>query len=112
MEFHKEFDAHEQFETVKEERSAYMKYYLERNYIMLAGKKNFMGADVGSETKEVYNRSFVLFEYENETVAYDFIKKDPFYLNGWVDNWNIEEVEIFSRGMTTQLSQVYTYLAR
>jgi hypothetical protein len=72
LEFHKDFDGNQNFDSVKEERSAYMQYYMDRNYIMLAGKKNFMGADSGSENREVYNRSFVLFEYENETVAYDF----------------------------------------
>jgi hypothetical protein len=72
LEFHKEFDDNLNFEEIKEERSEYMQYYMDRNYIILAGKKNFMGADSGSENREVYNLSFVLFEYENETVAYDF----------------------------------------
>jgi hypothetical protein len=72
LEFHKEFDDNLNFEEIKEIRSEYMQYYMDRNYIILAGKKNFMGADSGSENREVYNRSFILFEYENETVAYDF----------------------------------------
>ena len=98
VELKKDYLENEKLEEILSERTIHLKEYEDRNLILIAGKK-----------KEV-NSVFVLFEYLNETVAYDYLHQDPLYLLGLVDNWEIKEVEILSRKDTKDLSRVFTYL--
>ena len=66
----------ESYEDLYNQHLAHIKYFEDRKQILLAGSKTFY--DKNNE-KTNYNRSFILFEHENETVAYDFLKKVRYF---------------------------------
>lgn len=66
------------------------------------------------------NDSVIIFQAENETVPYEFVKsvkyffkffKSPLYNAGYVKKFNIEELDIRSDIGAGELVRVFTYLA-
>lgn len=76
MEHKQDMKEHESYEDLYNEHLMHIKHHEDRKQVLLAGSKTFY--DKNNE-KTNYNRSFVLFEFENETIAYDFLKKVKFF---------------------------------
>lgn len=62
-------------------------------------------------SKEQLKNKYFFFCCENEKTPYDFMQKDPLNLNEFIEDFSIEEVELFPRDDKTQLTE-YRKLAR
>eukprot|EP01016_Furgasonia_blochmanni_P054100 TRINITY_DN8869_c0_g1_i2.p1 TRINITY_DN8869_c0_g1~~TRINITY_DN8869_c0_g1_i2.p1 ORF type:complete len:168 (-),score=45.37 TRINITY_DN8869_c0_g1_i2:237-680(-) len=51
----------------------------------------------------------MIFKCKDETVPYHFVKKDPFYKNGLVNEYNIEEIEMVDREDAKALAKLHPF---
>jgi len=51
----------------------------------------------------------LLFNCKDETIPYDFVKADPYYKNGLVTSYKIQEIEIETNAEKKDLAKLYTF---
>ena len=51
----------------------------------------------------------MFFRAQDETVLDKFVKKDPYYLNGLVDNYEIKEMDMVTRKKFDEIAVYYKY---
>ena len=50
--------------------------------------------------------SYFFFNCDNEKLPYDFMQKDPLYLNDFIEDFSIEEIEMTRRDERSELTKV------
>ena len=86
--------------SIFEENLEYIHDYEDRRIVLLAAQDKDSG------------RFTVLFNCENEKTPYDFIRNSPIYKAGYVQNNEIEEIEISRTREAKELALKFTYLSQ
>lgn len=71
---------------------------LEKNGVVLIGGSFFPN-----------DGAFFIFCCQNEIVIDDFVKEDPYYVNGLVSDYEIKEIELFTEKEVKDLALYYKY---
>lgn len=53
--------------------------------------------------------ALLILSCQDEIVVDDFVKNDPYYINGLVSNYEIKEIEMFSKIRVDELALYYKY---